>query len=507
MLLPPPPEPQSEPQINEFDEDEYPEFLLSPDEINTIFRNDKIDVETGNRILSVLQARRLEGTLDLALPGDIAPVTTEEVFNSGLDWLRRNHPVDEDAAILHRIEREEEEERQRLIERATKVGLYKPQSGAYEQEVDESGDPRGKSILDEIRKRNEEKAKLEEDEERREWLLGEAKDRELLEKQQKQLMQKDLGLQTLGDNSAALTEARPRADPDERPALAWIQKHHLRATNNEIDTSKLSTARRILPSLCVVLATTGLCYLFAHYYDQPEARNRLWPKTPMSAATVTGLIGANFLVFALWRVCPPAWRMLNRYFISVPLYPYSMSVVGSMFSHQLFTHLAMNMLILWVIGNRLHQEVGRGDFLGLYVASGAVSTFTSLAALVLQNKLTVTSLGASGAIAGLLAAWCILHSEYVASSFPTHPSDPLTLAFIPKSWEQYIQASGSTFLAGLVLIEITSMVLPMPVKYIARMDHWAHLGGYAVGAGVGSVWKERKDREKRDSVWGKFLSV
>lgn len=62
----------------------------------------------------------------------------------------------------------------------------------------------------------------------------------------------------------------------------------------------------------------------------------------------------------------------------------------------------------------MHDEIGRGNFLALYIASGVFGSFTSLALHVLLNKLTVTSLGASGAIAGLVAAWCMLHSEYVA---------------------------------------------------------------------------------------------
>ena len=64
------------------------------------------------------------------------------------------------------------------------------------------------------------------------------------------------------------------------------------------------------------------------------------------------IIGANIVVFCLWKTWPPAWRLLNRYFISVPLYPNAFSVVGSNFSHQQLKHLTMNMAILWFIGTR-----------------------------------------------------------------------------------------------------------------------------------------------------------
>jgi rhomboid-like protein len=77
----------------------------------------------------------------------------------------------------------------------------------------------------------------------------------------------------------------------------------------------------------------------------------MWPDIPPAAATVLGIMGTNVAIYVLWKV-PPAWRMLNRYFISVPLYPYAGSVVGSIFSHQQLTHLATNTLILWLIGLR-----------------------------------------------------------------------------------------------------------------------------------------------------------
>jgi rhomboid-like protein len=77
----------------------------------------------------------------------------------------------------------------------------------------------------------------------------------------------------------------------------------------------------------------------------------MWPDVPPAAATVIAIMGINTAIFALWKI-PPAWRLLNRYFISVPLYPYAVSVVGSIFSHQQLRHFATNAIILWLIGLR-----------------------------------------------------------------------------------------------------------------------------------------------------------
>jgi rhomboid-like protein len=169
-----------------------------------------------------------------------------------LQWLRKNHPLDEDAAILARIEREELEEEEKLIRRAENLGLYKPQSGSYGAELGDSNDPYGKSVLKEAVKHNETRLLAEQEKRRKEWLEGEQKEREKLE----YMRQKNTALQKFEDTAALeggivmlhiyerkkLTShvVRERADPSQRPLLAWIQKHHLRATDWDLDVSKLT---------------------------------------------------------------------------------------------------------------------------------------------------------------------------------------------------------------------------------------------------------------------------
>ncbi|EAS31673.3 rhomboid family protein [Coccidioides immitis RS] len=458
---------------------------LSHSQISQIFGTPRIPPVFGNRVLRVLHGRRLAGTLDLELPLDIKNGVPQHILDDGLEWLRRNFPVDEDAAIMRRIEREEQEEEEKLMRRAEKLGLYKPQSGRFGAEVEKEGDVYGRSVLQEIRQKNEKINKKKEEDERQQWLESEAKEKENFARS----IQRNTELANF--EGSAITEARPRADPQLRPALAWIQKHHIRATSTNVDTSKMNKPRRILPSLGVAILTGGLCYLYSETYEPPSREHRLLPTVPPAAATAIGLIGANVTVFLMWKAFPPAWRMLNRYFISVPLYPYSLSTIGSVFSHQQLRHLGANMFILWFIGTRLHDEVGRGDFLALYLSSGAIASLTSLAAHVLGNKLTITSLGASGAIAGLVAAWCMLHSN-----------DKLTIAFLPRDWQEMFSANGSTFLAVIVLVEIITLALPFR---IAAMDHWSHLGGYATGALVGWLWKEKRERERKKNFWHRFL--
>ncbi|PYH49888.1 rhomboid protease PCP1 [Aspergillus saccharolyticus JOP 1030-1] len=448
-------------------------------DVNAIFgARAKISQSMGNRILAVLHGRRLNGTLDLDLPDDIARSVRPQNLDAALSYLREHYPMDEDAAILARIEREELEEEQKLISRAEELGLYKPQSGHYQAELGDKNDVSGRSILQEMRKHNEARILAEEEQKRKEWLEGAAEDQEKIKRQ----LERNTALQKFEDTSAL--EVRERADPRERPLLAWVQKHHLRAMDTDVDVSKMTTSGRIVPSLLFGLVALGLCYTFALLYEPPARKDRLWPDTPRAAATIIGIVGINVGIFALWRF-PPAWRMLNRYFISVAAYPRPLSLVGNVFSHQKPLHLGLNMTMLWFIGTRLHDEVGRGEFLSLYMASGIIGSLLSLSAHVLLGQWTVTALGASGAISGIVAGWCILHAN-----------DNLTFYLIPKDWQAVASAQGWVILSAIVGFEAIRLAMTFRAP---TLDHWAHIGGYLTGI-VWAVVRNAKEKKRREEM-------
>ncbi|KAL4785101.1 hypothetical protein BJX76DRAFT_325592 [Aspergillus varians] len=456
---------------------------FSKAEIEQIFGpRTKISPAMGNRLLSVLQARRLAGTLDLDFPADIKRAARPSTLDAGLEYLRKNYPLDEDAAIIARIEREEREAEEQRIREAEELGLYKPQSGSYGAELGEKNDPSGRSILSEIRKRNEKRLLAEAEKKRKEWLEGEEQHREKL----KQHLENNTALQKFEDTSAL--EVKGRADPSQRPLLAWIQKHHLRAMDTDTDFAALTTSSRLIPALIFTLITLGLCYGFAVTYEPPAKADRMWPSLPPAAATAAAIIGINVGVFALWRAWPPAWRLLNRYFISVPAYPRVFSLVGNVFSHQTITHLGINMFVLWIFGTRLHDDIGRGNFLALYLASGVLGSFASLTIHVLKNSLFVTSLGASGAIAGVVAASGLIHAD-----------EKWTIAFLPRDWQERLSAPAWMFLLGLVTFDVVGAVMN---RRMPKLDYHAHLGGYLTGAVFALSWREKQRREReRNRSW------
>lgn len=188
----------------------------------------------------------------------------------------------------------------------------------------------------------------------------------------------------------------------------------------------------------VTLVVVGLSVLFAQNYSPPPKSARLWPDMPPAAATIISLIVVNSVILVLWKF-PPAWRFLNQNFLSTPVYPSAFSILGNVFSHQEVKHFLANMVVLWFIGTKrtllpfpeskstihadiclVHDDIGRGNFLALYLSCGVLGSFTSVSYCVARSFFHVSSLGSSGANAGVVAAWCIINSEYLQ---PLPPSE------------------------------------------------------------------------------------
>ncbi|KAI9764011.1 MAG: hypothetical protein M1840_008959 [Geoglossum simile] len=443
----------------------HPSPLTLP-ELHKIFGPTALPPTALNLILRVQHGRRIHGLLEVP-DGEFAalPPSHPHIAARALEWLREKYPLDEEAAAEIAIEGEEQ---RALRRRAERLGLYKPQG-----EVGEGGGIYGRSELEAIREANEREAERREVERTR---VTEEEERALaaVAKNQSIAVRADEG--RVGE----LTEKRE---------LSWAAYYRERAmvTNAEAPP-KMSKSRRILPSLLLTLLIISFSLIYTTTYTPPAPQSRLFPATPPTAATLLTLIASNTLIFLLWRI-PPAWPFLNRYFISVPGYPYAFSVLGNMFSHQQFRHLALNMTVLWIMGSRVHEELGRGAFLGIYFSSGAIASFLSLSAHVLRGNLATSSLGASGAIAGVLAAL-----------FSMHGNGGFEPVFVPEGMVPSV--SGWAILGALVGVEVVGIV-----RGWRRVDHWAHLGGYIGGVAggwwVGGLRRRRMEEIKREKEKGR----
>jgi rhomboid-like protein len=421
---------------------------LSTAETAVIFGN-VIDASSANRVLMVLHGRRVAGTLEDPSLADIS-IYERQVLEAALTWLRENVPVDEVQCAGLRAEKELEEMQEQVVSDAERIGLYKPNSGVRE-------DVYGKSGLDTIKK---------------------AKEEEFDEKAKAKSNQADEIRHNTGTLETISSTSRVELRrPGENPKLKYYLE---RAKVLPDKPPEMSKFQRLWPSALFALGVVLASCLFTQVYTPPRPAWRMWPDMPPSAATIIGIILANSIVLFAWRV-PPAFRILNKFFMTVPGYPRPFSLFGNVFSHQALSHYLVNMSVLWFVGIRLHEEVGRANFLAIYMSSGVIGSFASLASWVLRNNFVSASLGASGALCGIVAAYLLLNSTEKIKLFGVIP---------PENWPSI---SALTFLVILISLDVLSL---NKLNKIVTVDHWAHLGGYAAGIASAEMMKMRARQRK-----------
>ncbi|HSE17883.1 MAG TPA: rhomboid family intramembrane serine protease [Pyrinomonadaceae bacterium] len=92
-----------------------------------------------------------------------------------------------------------------------------------------------------------------------------------------------------------------------------------------------------------------------------------------------------------------------------------LTLFTSMFMHGGFMHLAGNMLFLWIFGDNIEDRLGHVKYLVFYLLCGLIASlahvFTTGVFATSESALLVPSLGASGAISGVLGGYILLHPK------------------------------------------------------------------------------------------------
>jgi membrane associated rhomboid family serine protease len=132
-----------------------------------------------------------------------------------------------------------------------------------------------------------------------------------------------------------------------------------------------------------------------------------------------GLIAVNAAVWLLYQVPDLEESVLDLGFLPCEPegtcdnvgYSWPANVLTSMFAHGSWAHVIGNMLFLWIFGNNVEDALGRVRFLAFYLAAGVAATAAQTAVTLwfgAPDQAAIPSVGASGAISGILAAYLLL---------------------------------------------------------------------------------------------------
>lgn len=187
------------------------------------------------------------------------------------------------------------------------------------------------------------------------------------------------------------------------------------------------------------------------------------------------LIAANLVVFLFESSLSQG--QLNRLFFDFGLVPVRfdatdpssiLTIFTSMFLHGGWLHLINNLWALYIFGDNVEDRMGSVRYLVFYLLCGAIA---GLAQLLINSEQSVPGIGASGAIAGVLAAYLVL--------FPRARVITLVLLFF---FLTFTEIPALLYLGVWFLIQLFSglMTLGAPSN-IGGIAYWAHIGGFLAG--------------------------
>lgn len=124
------------------------------------------------------------------------------------------------------------------------------------------------------------------------------------------------------------------------------------------------------------------------------------------------LIAANALVFLYQWIFASAEPAASEFYYTWALFPAAVTAGGdyhglltSMFLHAGVMHILGNMLFLWIFGDNLEDQMGHRPYLIFYLGCGLTA---GLAQVAVDPSSTIPTVGASGAIAGVMGGYLLL---------------------------------------------------------------------------------------------------
>ncbi|MCC5970389.1 MAG: rhomboid family intramembrane serine protease [Pararhodobacter sp.] len=137
--------------------------------------------------------------------------------------------------------------------------------------------------------------------------------------------------------------------------------------------------------------------------------------------------------------------------------------VSYIFLHADILHLAGNMIALWVFGNNIEDSMGHARYPLFFVLCGVAG---AVCEGVMSATPMVPVVGASGAIAGVMGAYLLLH--------------PRARVLVLVAFRIPVLVPASVFVGLTIALDVFSALLPNPDSEML-IAWWAHIGGFAAG--------------------------
>ena len=180
-----------------------------------------------------------------------------------------------------------------------------------------------------------------------------------------------------------------------------------------------------------------------------------------------------------WGVVPREYSTGHDIAPLIPL-PFWSTLVTSMFLHGGWAHIGGNMLFLWIFGDNLERLMGSARYVVFYLVCGVAA---GLAHIAFNSASGIPSVGASGAISGVLGGYMLL---------------------FPRNRVRVMTRGGITAVPAWVMLGLwIVMQLVSGFGSISRTEqtdgvaYMAHIGGFAAGLVLVKLFAAGRSRARR----------
>lgn len=143
------------------------------------------------------------------------------------------------------------------------------------------------------------------------------------------------------------------------------------------------------------------------------------------------------------------------------------TLITAMFIHGGLMHVGSNMLFLWVFGDNVEDRFGHAGFTLFYLVTGIVAGLTHV---WVNADSTVPAVGASGAVAGILGAYLVIHPQ----------AQIRTLLFLPP-FITIVRVPALLLIGFWFVSQLFSGILALETQESTGVAFWAHIGGFVTG--------------------------
>jgi membrane associated rhomboid family serine protease len=160
-----------------------------------------------------------------------------------------------------------------------------------------------------------------------------------------------------------------------------------------------------------------------------------------------------------------------------------LTIITSMFLHGGWLHIIGNMWFLWIFGDNIEDHLGHFSYLLFYLVSGIAAALTHI---LLNPGSNVPTVGASGAIAGVMGAYFVLYPKARVLTLV-----PLII-FFTFWWLPAWVMLGYWFVVQFLMGAATSIAETS--QNTGGVAVWAHVGGFVTGILLIKLLPERRGR-------------